>query len=650
MITGRPPSSGDQHAVICPIRAHQAIRAPPAATTGHEVRLPYCAPVRISIGDISVGFSSQRGGFVDAVLPASGFGLTRSVELNVALGPILLTQADLSLQLDAPGSGGLHVRASAGIALVLSLGPVRAALSSPGGSLSLDLSGDRPGELFSYDFVPPLGAAISIDAGVIAGGGFIGYDPALGRYFGVLELRAQQLGINAMALIETRLPSGAPGYAVLVVLRATFPAIQIGFGFALTAVGGLLALNRQVDVDALRARFARGPPGGSWHRQDPVRNAPALLADLDAVFPVAPGITVVGPTVQLLWAGLVHLDVGVFIELPGPARVVLLGSAHAEIERDGRAYLSIRVDIVGVVDLRAETAAFDAVLIDSHLMGMLDLTGGAAFRLSWGAQPYAVLSLGGFNPAYHPEPLSFPATLTRIAMVHGKPSDELYLRFEGYFAITSNTLQFGASVEALIHSGGFIVHGTVGFDALIQFDPVPLPVRHPRVGDRRLPRPHAGRPDPHRLAHRPGPGGAAGEGLHRAAVLRHLLLRDVHARPVDRRRRSRPPPTCWTRCSPNWPTRPRLRAAGAPDPHVRLRPPDPSLTTPVVAPTGTLVWEQQRAPLDLLLTRVGGTPLPAPAQVSATSIACADRTRDRLVRARAVHRSDRRPGADPPGV
>ena len=41
-----------------------------------------------------------------------------------------------------------------------------------------------------------------------------------------------------------------------------------------------------------------------------------------------------------------------------------------------------------------------------------------------------MLSLGGFHPAYHPEPLSFPATLTPVAMVHGTPSDELYLRFE----------------------------------------------------------------------------------------------------------------------------------------------------------------------------------------------------------------------------
>ena len=34
-----------------------------------------------------------------------------------------------------------------------------------------------------------------------------------------------------------------------------------------------------------------------------------------------------------------------------------------------------------------------------------------------------------------------------------------------------------------------------------------------------------------------------------------------------------------------------------------------------------MAWEQPRAPLDLLLTRVGGTPLPAPAQVKATSAA-----------------------------
>ena len=367
------------------------------------------SPVRIPIGDIALGWSSQGGGFIDAELAAGGFAIARSVEVDIDIGPITIRKAELALQLDTPDSGGVSVRASAGIEVGLLIGPVSVVVSSPGGAVSLDLSGDPPGGLLNADFLPPVGGAIAIDADLISGGGMIRYDPAMGRYSGMLELRVKQVGVTAVALLDTRLPGGAPGFALLVVLRATFPPIQIGFGFALTGVGGLLALNRRVDVDALRARFAAGTAGRILAPQDPIRNAPALLADLDAVFPVAPGVTVVGPTVQLVWAELVHFDVGVFIELPGPSRVVLLGSARAVIEGGGRVYLMIRVDIVGVIDLERRLAAFDAVVIDSQLLEVLDLTGGAAFRLSWGAQPYAVLTLGGFHPAYNPEPLVFPA-------------------------------------------------------------------------------------------------------------------------------------------------------------------------------------------------------------------------------------------------
>ncbi len=232
------------------------------------------------------------------------------------------------------------------------------------------------------------------------------------------------------------------------------PGVQIGFGFALTGVGGLLALNRRVNVDVLRSRLAAGTAGRILAPQDPIGNAPSLLADLDAVFPAAPGVTVVGPTVQLIWADLVHLDVGVFIELPGrrgsccSVRPTRRSAGRSDLSEHPRRHPR-RASTFG-----PRTAAFDAVLVDSHLLGTLDLTGGAAFRLSWGRQPYAVLSLGGFHPAYNPEPLTFPASLTRIAMVHGTPNDEVYLRFEGYFAITSNTLQFGASVEARCSRAG----------------------------------------------------------------------------------------------------------------------------------------------------------------------------------------------------
>ena len=557
----------------------------------------------------------------------SGFSLGGQPRLAITL-PVGQSFGDFAT-LDSVGfalgaAGGDSVALDATLTFSATIGPITATIADVGVRTSLTPVDDAvpPGNLGNIDlqfgFNPPSGVGLVVDAAGLTGGGFIRRDPASGRYSGVLDLHSDMIGITALGLIDTKLPAGQGSYALLLALRATFPAIQIGFGFALTGVGGLLALNRRVDVDVLRSRLAAGTAGRILAPQDPIRNAPALLADLDAVFPVAPGITVVGPTVQLLWAGLVHLDVGVFIELPGPARVVLLGSAHAEIERDGRAYLSIRVDIVGVVDLRAETAAFDAVLIDSHLMGMLDLTGGAAFRLSWGAQPYAVLSLGGFNPAYDPEPLSFPATLTRIAMVHGTPSDELYLRFEGYFAITSNTLQFGASVEAVIHSGDFAVHGSVGFDALIQFIPfhfqfdirasVSVAYKGHTLGGLTL------------TGSLTGPGPV----VLQAKVCIELLFFDICYSGTFPLGSSTPPvvpvvadllDTLLAELS----NPARLRAAGAPDPYVRLQPPDPSLTTPVIPPAGTLAWEQQRAPLDVLLTRVGGTPLPAPAQVSAAS-------------------------------
>jgi uncharacterized protein DUF6603 len=570
------------------------------------------------------GFSAELTSGL-RVSSITGFHLTGSAGLegrfsvDVQIGPVDVQAISIALK---PATQGVDFEVGASVAGVL--GPFTVVVDRVGFALNARFPDPPTGNLgpldLAFGFLPPTGIGLSVEADVLTGGGFIGYDPDTGRYSGLLELQAKEIGITGVGILDTRLPSGASGYALLIALEATFPAIQIGFGFALTGVGGLLALNRRVDVDVLRSRLAAGTAGRILAPQDPIRNAPALLADLDAVFPIAPGVTVVGPTAQLVWAGLVHLDIGVFIELPGPSRVVLLGSAYAEIASDGRTYLSIRVDIVGVVDLRAETAAFDAALVDSHLLGMLDLTGGAAFRLSWGAQPYAVLTLGGFNPSYNPEPLSFPASLTRIAMVHGKPSDEVYLRFEGYFAITSNTLQLGASVEAAINSGGWAIHGSIGFDALIQRVPY-----HFEFDIRAsVSVAYSG----HTLASLTLTGSLNGPGpvVLRARVCIELLFFDVCFSHTFELGPTTPPPV------PIAPdlldalvtelTNPaRVHAGGGGDPFVRLLPTDTSLTMPLVVPTGTVVWEQQLAPLGLLLTRIGGTPLPSPAQVTATTTA-----------------------------
>ncbi len=559
--------------------------------------------------DLGVSWS-PRGG----VRLTGGADLRASIAVHTSIGPFRVDEVDLAVD---PDGDALALAATVVGAVVL--GPFVATVAGVGTAAELRFERGNLGPVdLGFRFVPPTGVGLAIDSPPITGGGFIAYDPQQQRYSGVLQLKLEAVGITAIGMLDARLPNDPGGFALLVLLQASFPPVQIGFGFALTGVGGVVALNHRLDVDALRRGFAAGTIGRVLAPEDPIRNAASLLADLRTVFPVARGVTVVGPTARLVWAELVHFDVGVFIELPGPARVVILGSARASIDRpEGGAYLAIHVDVLGVVDLRARTAAFDAVLIDSNLLEVLDLTGGAAFRLSWGDQPYAVLTVGGFHPAYNPEPLVFPATLTRIAMVHGTPSDRLYLRFEGYFAVTTNTFQFGAAVEAVINAGNFNIQGILQFDTLIRFEPF-----HFQIDIRASVRV---RYKSHNLAGLTFTGSLAGPGpvVLRGKVCIELLFFDICFSDTFTLGSADPPAvtpvgSAVDALAAELDRPANLRTGDAVDRSVAVRPPPAELGVPLVSPLGQLAWVQRRAPLGLLLQRIGGAPLAAAETVDVT--------------------------------
>ena len=525
-----------------------------------------------------------------------GAALTVGIPVNVRAGPAHLSQVDLSVGVGE--SLALQARATGDI----TLGPFTASLAGVGAGAELRFTRGNLGPVdFGLTALRPTGFGLSVAVGPVRGGGSIAYDDATGRYAGQFQLQVGPVGVAAGVMLDTRVP-GSPGYALLVQLRADFPAIQVGFGFALTSVGGLLALNRRIDMDALRARLA----GGS------------ALADPAAALQVAPGVTVVGPTFQLVWARLVTFDVGIFVELPGPRRAVLLGRARAVVENPsgGSPYLQIRLDVLGELDPNKQIVAFDAVLVDSSLLEVLELTGGAAFRMSYGADPYVVLTVGGFHPAFSPSPLVFPASLTRIAMTRGTPNDSLYLRLEGYFAVTTNTVQFGAFLEVIVTLGSFDIRGTLGFDTLIERSPFHFTCDlHASVHVRWKKR-NIGGLDLSGELSGPGPvvfrakvsfeilfctisfnhtfrlGSAVEAALNPVASVLAVLLAELE-RPDN------------------------LRGGGAADASVVLAPP-PTSGPPVLAPVGQLVWSQSTAPLDLLLERVGSAPVARPETVRAT--------------------------------
>ncbi|HKE99569.1 MAG TPA: DUF6603 domain-containing protein [Actinomycetes bacterium] len=560
--------------------------------------------------DTGVRWTSAEG-----ISLRGGAALSVMVPLTVQLGPLRLDRLEVGV---APGGDGLAllVRVTGGIAL----GPLAAAVEGVGVRSDLAFHDGSLGPVdLAFSFLPPDGLGLTIDAGPVKGGGFILFDQAAGRYAGVFQVSIGAIGVTAIGLLDTKLPQGATGFALLVVLHGEFPPIQLGFGFALTAVGGLLALNRRVDVDALRARFAGGTVGRILAPEDPIRNAPVLLADLGAVFPPAGGVVVVGPTLQLKWVQIVRFDVGVFIELPGPTKIVLLGSARAEIANPagGKPLLRLRLDIIGLLDFARRVLEFDAVLIDSQLLGILEISGGVAFRLSWGDEPYVVFTVGGFHPAYSPAPLVFPPSLTRVAMTRGHPDDFLYFRFEGYFAITTNTLQFGAAIDVAVNAGPLGARGHLGFDALIRFKPFFFQFDfHASFKVTFLGLTLAGVSIDGTLS---GPGPVTISGRFCIEILFfEICWSGSFSIGKEAPKEVKPVASAVAQLAGELDDPDNLEAAGGSDPWAVVEPSTAELPMPVVPPLGQVVWTQKRAPLDLLLQRFETVPLKTPETVAAS--------------------------------
>jgi hypothetical protein len=166
---------------------------------------------------------------------------------------------------------------------------------------------------------------------------------------------------------------------------------------------------------------------------------------------------------------IVTLDIGLLLEIPRPG-FAILGILRLVLPAKEAAILNLQVNFLGIVDFERKELSFDASLFDSRLLAFT-LTGDMALRIYWGDNANFLMTVGGFHPDYVPPPLALPS-LNRlgISMWAGNPR----LSAEAYFAITSNTVQFGAKVELYYGVKVFNVYGFISLDALIQFEPFHL--------------------------------------------------------------------------------------------------------------------------------------------------------------------------------
>lgn len=423
-----------------------------------EIRLPF---------DLGVEWSTGRG------LRLNGSaGLEANLPLNASLGGVLDIKS-LSLGVRASETGEILAQSAA--SATVRIGPISAAIEQVGVQAVLTpAKAGEAGALGPLDvairFKPPSGVGLTIAAGPVTGGGYLFFDPANGQYAGALQLElGGKIALGAVGLLSTRLPNDAKGFSLFVLISAEFPAIQLGYGFTLNGVGGLIGVNRTADTDALRAGIRTGALSSVLFPTDVAKNAPQIISNLNAVFPAAADRVLVGPMAKLGWGTprILTLELGLVLEMPTPVRLMLLGRLRAILPSEEKPLVRLQMDALGVLDFDRQQASLDATLYDSRLLEFV-LTGDMALRAGWGANPNFLLAIGGFNPRFKP-PAGFPK-LDRVALSLQQGSN-LRLRLEAYLALTSNTAQFGARADLHVQAAGFTLDAYLYFDALFQFSP-----------------------------------------------------------------------------------------------------------------------------------------------------------------------------------
>jgi hypothetical protein len=549
--------------------------------------------------DLALGFAAGR-----AYLRGSE-ALEVTFPVDLSLGPVDIESVTLAL---TPAGGTLPIEISG--TLKTTLGPLKLNVERIGFTAALSFPPAAKGNLgplnIDLGFKVPSGIGLILDAGPVTGGGFLLLDPVARRYGGALQLKLSFITVTAFGLYE----SVGGGVSFVAVLGIRFnPGIQLSFGFALSGVGGIIGINRQTNVDLLRERLASGASGNVLFCDDPLHKASSLLGDLGMFFPAAPGGFLVGPTLQITWlAPLVRLDVGILLQFPGPSKIVLLGSLRALIGLDeSLALLYVRMDFMGAIDTGARLISFDAQLVNSHVLGILHLTGETALRIGYGSPPYVVLSIGGFHPRFDPAPLHLPVIPRVGASLDASFLARVYLRLEMYLAFTSNTLQAGAHVQAGVELGPLSAEGHFDFDALLQFRPfwfeadfsAGMSVKAFGISFASVD--IAGQVS--------GPGPVV---IHAEGSVRRLGIKVSGSATIEIGDHNKDAPAAVPSIVKALEGElnlvSNLRADGE-DPAIILAKDRPPSTGVVVLPRGTLVWEQKRAPLKTLIQRFEGVSL-----------------------------------------
>ena len=359
-------------------------------------------------------------------------------------------------------------------ALRFGIGPFNATIDRVG--FDIDPASGHPG------FIPPKAIGLKIESSGLTGGGFLSIDPEAGEFAGALELTFWGLSLKAIAILTAGKPGSAAKYAFFLLIYARWPnGLDLPLGFKLNALGGIVGINHDFDEKALIDGLPSGALDDVLFPEDPVGDAPRLIASLRKIFPVKQDAYTFGLMAEISWGSdyFCNFRLGVIVPLgagadknDGLLHIYILGRLKVTCFDKVPEVLRFQLicDFVGQIGLGSSGISISlyARLRDSRF-GPTAIEGAIAFSLRTGPQSRLMIAAGGFHPNYKSIPEDFPTRIDRIGANYDIGVIKAW--FRTYVAVVPGSLQFGAELGCEYKFGPIKFHAELGFDALIHPDP-----------------------------------------------------------------------------------------------------------------------------------------------------------------------------------
>lgn len=421
--------------------------------------------IELNLDKLALGYSYKNGldveGSVSVRIP-----INKTIDLKAAklTGP--------AIEVGFPDLKGLSFGLSLN-SLALNMGCVHFSLADLGFSLKSDLF-DNHWHFKDFNLSPSLklpdGIGLSIDLeGAVKGTGALKWNKEKGEVVGAAELVVVDLfGASALFILNMKETDGVK-FSFMGAISVYFtPGIQLGMGFSLTAVGGALGLFRRIDTDRMQQAVHDGTLSTVMFVKDLDKNLDTVLGNMTAYYPISKENFFFGVMAQVSWAEKVKVELGLFIQAPDPVVIIIAGGLHFNVADSLDKLLSINANFLGMIDL-SKGLSFDASLYDSYIVG-IQFYGDIALRIYWAGDTKGfLLSAGGFHPQYTPEAGFNVANMKRLGMK--LEIGPVKFSMEEYFAVTSNTVQFGSDTRLQVGWKKFGISGYMYYNVLFQFRP-----------------------------------------------------------------------------------------------------------------------------------------------------------------------------------